>query len=121
MQTARYRIDRILAGRIAAREVLVTHSACAGDVFRAVAVGECVRIEARRNESGTDLSESAALELGYKSRRRPERSRYFAADPPVAVGDWTLLRPRPAAQLAVAPEPAHRRVRASDGERARAR
>ena len=108
MQTARYRVERIIEGRLSAREVLVSHSACDGDVFRNLAIGSRVRVDARRNNQGRELSESEAVELGYEYRRRPERSRYFSAEPPVPAGDVAKRSLWPAAQLAHAAERAPR-------------
>jgi hypothetical protein len=80
-QAGRYRIDRVITGSYDGVEIIVAHSACGGDAFGVVAVGEKVRVEARSD----NLSSWQAAELGYSGKSRTIRARYYADDPPTAV------------------------------------
>ena len=46
-QVAKYRVDRVVAGKYAGGEMVVDHPACGGDVFEHVPVGSRVRLTVR--------------------------------------------------------------------------
>ncbi len=47
-QVAKYRVEKILAGRYAGHEIVVDHPACGGDVFQHITVGSRVRVTVQK-------------------------------------------------------------------------
>ena len=79
-QVAKYRVERVLRGRYAGKEIVVDHPACDGDVFKDIAVGSRVKLTVRvLREYGVITMHPGIREGAYP------KMFYVAVAPPVKI------------------------------------
>jgi hypothetical protein len=79
-QVAKYRVERILAGKSSKHEIVVDHPACDGDVFNSIPVRSRVRITVRVWREYLAVT----MHPGIREVEHPERF-YVAEFPPLIV------------------------------------
>ena len=66
-QVAKYRVEKVLAGKYAADEIVADHPACGGDIFQDLPVGSRVKLTVRLSRKYF-----ATLYRGIREEERPK-------------------------------------------------